>query len=89
MRGIENIQAYDGVGIALTGMCIVFTALILITFYIAWLPWVLKHLAKILPEPEGHYHRVEDQEVQEEDLMIAAAIAAALRRRQKLQEQVR
>jgi len=83
MNGIDNILANNGIGIAATGMVIVFSALILLTCYIAILPILLRHLAKVLPEAKPHYYRSEDQKVQEEDLMIAAAIAATLRQRKK------
>ena len=70
-------------------LAIVFVVLTLITLYIAILPTLLKHLAKVLPEAQPHFRRAEDEGVQEEDLMIAAAIAATLRRRQKLKDKAR
>ena len=86
MNGIENIMEQEGIGLAITGMSIVFIALLLITFYIALLPTLLKHLEKILPEQKSVHQRAEVKESEEEDLMVAAAIATAFRRRRKLKE---
>ncbi|QXD24626.1 OadG family protein [Opitutia bacterium ISCC 51] len=86
MNGIENILEQEGIGLAITGMSIVFIALLLITFYIAFLPTLLKHLDKILPEQKSSHQRAEGKVSEEEDLMVAAAIATAFRRRRKLKE---
>ena len=85
MNGIENILEQEGIGLAITGMSIVFIALLLITFYIAFLPTLLKQLDRVLPEESSH-QRADDKVSEEEDLMIAAAIATAFRRRDKLKE---
>jgi Na+-transporting methylmalonyl-CoA/oxaloacetate decarboxylase gamma subunit len=55
MDGIQNIRDADGLGIALTGMVIVFSGLALITLFIAILPKALAQLAPYLP-PEGAGH---------------------------------
>jgi len=86
MNGIENILEQEGIGIAITGMSIVFTALLLITFYIAFLPTLLKQLDRVLPEEKSRHQRADGKVSEEKDLMIAAAIATAFRRRHKLKE---
>jgi Na+-transporting methylmalonyl-CoA/oxaloacetate decarboxylase gamma subunit len=44
--GVERILEGQGFGIALTGMTVVFTGLILVSLYIAWLPRVLDRLGR-------------------------------------------
>ena len=52
---LQNIAEAQGVAIALTGMLIVFTALILISVFIAALPRLLASLEGVLgPEKEHH-----------------------------------
>ena len=87
MNGIENIVANDGVAISITGMSIVFVALVLITVYISLLPKILAVLHRFLPEKETHYTRAEDASAQDDERMVAVAIAAALYRRQQLEKQ--
>lgn len=50
---VQNIVDSQGLGIALTGMLVVFTALLLITFFISALPRILTALEDYLPEPHG------------------------------------
>jgi Na+-transporting methylmalonyl-CoA/oxaloacetate decarboxylase gamma subunit len=52
MSGTENILAAAGPSIALAGMLIVFTALALISLFIAALPRILRAVSRIWPEPE-------------------------------------
>jgi Na+-transporting methylmalonyl-CoA/oxaloacetate decarboxylase gamma subunit len=44
--GVERILEGQGFGIALTGMTVVFTGLILVSLYIAWLPRILDRLGR-------------------------------------------
>lgn len=46
---LQNIIDADGFGIAITGMTIVFVALVLISLFIAALPHMLERLAPFLP----------------------------------------
>ena len=48
--GLENIAAYDGWSIALTGISIVFSALLLISVFIAILPRTLATLEVMFPQ---------------------------------------
>jgi hypothetical protein len=44
--GIDRIVEGHGVGIALTGMTVVFSGLVLVSLFIAWLPVVLERLGQ-------------------------------------------
>ena len=52
---VQNIEDGQGVGIALTGMVIVFSVLALISAFIVLLPKVLAVMAKKFPESAGHH----------------------------------
>lgn len=53
----QNIVDNNGIGIAVTGMLIVFATLTFITIFISYLPKILKSLEGILPEEgAGHGH---------------------------------
>lgn len=56
MSGWQNIVEAEGFGIAITGMLIVFTALILITGCISILPKLLVPLETLIPVEEHHTH---------------------------------
>ncbi|HJP19772.1 MAG TPA: OadG family protein [Nitrospinota bacterium] len=76
--GIKNIVEGQGVDIAITGMVIVFIALGLITLSIAFLPKILKIIAKVFPESattgvSGEFAAEEDN--------VLAAIGFALHKR--------
>ena len=74
--GFHNILENDGIGLAVTGMSIVFTALVLVAGFIAALPGALSRLAPILPpELVRHAAAAEDEEA------VAVAVAYALRSR--------
>jgi Na+-transporting methylmalonyl-CoA/oxaloacetate decarboxylase gamma subunit len=51
----QNIIDANGIGLAITGMAIVFTVLVLVSLYIAWLPRILPLLNAILPVVEHHH----------------------------------
>ncbi len=52
LYGLEGIEAGHGFLVSSTGMLIVFSALSGIAILIALLPYVMKLIAKIIPEPE-------------------------------------
>lgn len=72
----RNIFETDAIGIAVTGMVIVFVALALLSLFIAMLPRILKVISKQLPEPEGiHTHppsSVDSRTDPDEDDVLAA-----------------
>jgi len=53
---MDNIWEHDGIGIAVSGMCIVFTVLMLISLFISQLPRCLSLIDKVVPE------KVQDQD---------------------------
>ena len=85
MTGLENVQAHNGLGIAITGMAIVFVALILISVYTALLPKILKGVAKFLPENETGVVKHDSDDLLDDELETVVAIATALQRRKELQ----
>lgn len=82
----QNIVEANGLGIAATGMVIVFVVLVLISGFIASLPKIMGFLEEIMPAPADHHgeasaaSHVSDSTSQEE---IVAAIGAALHARRK------
>ena len=87
MSGFENITANNGVGITLTGMTIVFIALVLISGYIALLPKILKKVSRFFPEEELPVDRSEDPDFAEE-LRMAVVVATALKKRRDIIQQL-
>lgn len=84
--GFQNIVDVNGFGIALTGMLIVFVALVLISLMIAALPRVLVVLEPYLPESEAHGHGAGGQArntVDEEAVVAAIAYAMHQQRQAK------
>jgi len=80
--GFQNISEAGGVGLAVTGITIVFAALILVTLFIACLPRVLPLVNSLLPVVEGHHRAplpaaspVADTAADDE---IVAAVGSAL-----------
>ena len=53
--GFHHISAAGGIDLAVTGMTIVFTALVLVSLFIAGLPRVLPLINALLPMVEGHH----------------------------------
>lgn len=51
----DNVVAGNGVALSVTGMSIVFVALLLVSFYIALLPQLTALCNKIIP-PAAHHH---------------------------------
>ena len=54
ITGFEAISKGEGLSIAVTGMLIVFFALVIISLFIGFLPLALKKLEPILPRLESH-----------------------------------
>lgn len=52
LASISDAIRQDGIAISFTGLFIVFTALSLITLFIAKLPAILEVVNRIMPEPE-------------------------------------
>ena len=83
-NGIENIIGNDGLGISITGICIVFAALILISLFIASLPHILQALASVLPpEVEHHTAPAPGAKRNDDDEAVIAAIGFALHARHR------
>lgn len=53
--GWQNVTEADGLAISITGMLIVFVALIGISLFIGLLPMLLARIEPWLPEGEGHH----------------------------------
>jgi Na+-transporting methylmalonyl-CoA/oxaloacetate decarboxylase gamma subunit len=75
--GLENIVAADGIGIAMTGMLIVFAALAFISIVIALIPRILPLLEKAFPEEHRH-NAPSSTSLPEDHEKVLAAIAHAL-----------
>lgn len=76
--GLQRIADGQGLPIALAGMIIVFTALLLITLFITVLPRILAAVARRFPETVHHAPR--RVEPPPEDLAAVAAAAWAYTR---------
>ena len=59
---VQNIEDGQGLGIALTGMVIVFSVLALISAFIVLLPKILAIVEKKFPESVGHGERAQDED---------------------------
>jgi len=78
----QNIIAGQGFELAFAGMTIVFTALVLVSTFIALLPKVLMVINRLIPEV--HLHTAPSQEDQDSDeAEIAAAVGVALYAREQ------
>lgn len=89
--GFQNIVDANGIGLAITGMTIVFVVLVLVSLFITCLPRVLPVVNAVLPPVAHHHHGagpasrpstpaatpagIEDE--------IVAAIGVAMHRRQQ------
>jgi Na+-transporting methylmalonyl-CoA/oxaloacetate decarboxylase gamma subunit len=83
----QNILDHQGIGIAVTGMLIVFVSLALITLAIATMPKVLAALAGFLPQEHEHHGPTSAKPSTDEAL--AVAIGFALHTRAKSKDQNR
>ena len=77
---VQNIEDGQGLGIALTGMIIVFSVLALISAFIVLLPKVLAVVAKKFPESAGHAGQVQAED--DSPLMAAIGFVMHMRRGQ-------
>ncbi len=75
---VQNIEDGQGLGIALTGMVIVFSVLTLISVFIVLLPKVLAVVAKKFPESVGHAEHTRDDD--DGPLLAAIGFVVHLRR---------
>ena len=71
----QNILDSDGIGIAITGMSIVFIALALITSFIYALPKLLAKLEYVLPPEQTHHSAVPAPQADEAALAVAIGFA--------------
>ena len=79
LRGWQAIVEGNGIAISITGMLIVFTALVIISLFIALVPKLLKVLDPILPK--GHHHvapPAPEQRTPLEQEKVVAAIGLVL-----------
>ena len=78
VSGLDDIRAHDGFAIAITGMVIVFSALVLISLALSALPGLLAILNDYYPEKPEHKTSVSPPASSEGDHNIAAAAAWAM-----------
>lgn len=75
----------DGFWLSVTGLLIVFSALVLVSVFIAWLPRGLETINRIFPEPPDHHQTPSPPrkagDVLETDLVVAIAAALEAHRR--------
>ena len=76
---VQNIEDGQGLGIALTGMIIVFSVLTLISVFIVILPKILAVVAKKFPESVGH-HGVPVQTEDDNSALAAIGYVMHMRR---------
>lgn len=88
--GFQNIIDAEGIGLAITGLAIVFTVLVLVSLYIAWLPRILPLVNTILPVIEHHHGAPMPSaggrptaSTAEADAEVVAAIALAMHHSRK------
>ncbi len=73
-----------GGAVSVVGLIIVFITLILISLFVAFVPYILKLINKIYPEKIGHAHHEEAMpSLMDEREQIAVAIAIAYNAGQK------
>ena len=77
----QNIVSGQGFELAFAGMTIVFTALVLVTLFIALLPKALVVVNRLIPE--AHLHTAPPQRQRADAAAIAAAVGFALHARQQ------
>jgi len=78
-KGWEGIAQGNGLAIALTGMLIVFVALVLISLYIAAVPRVLARIEPFWPTSAGHHvPRAREEQTPLDEERVVAAIGMVL-----------
>ena len=76
---LTEAESWRAIGIAVTGLCIVFTALVLISLFIASLPRILTVVSRVWPEVEEIHPRQGHPESQVPDNgAVLAAIGYVL-----------
>lgn len=80
MNGWQNVVENDGLTIAIAGMVVVFSALAVISLFIALLPSAMKQLHRIAPEREDRHAAASPpaNPPVTEDESVAAAIGFAM-----------
>jgi Na+-transporting methylmalonyl-CoA/oxaloacetate decarboxylase gamma subunit len=75
----------DGFWLSVTGMLIVFSALVLVSLFISWLPRGLGWINEVFPEAPDHHHHPPPSRKSgdgiDEELVVAIAAAIDARRR--------
>ena len=84
---VQNIEDGQGLGIALTGMIIVFSVLTLISVFIVILPKILAVVAKKFPESVGH-HGVPVQDEDDGSALAAIGFVMHMRRSTEIKQKV-
>lgn len=84
--GIRNINEFEGFGISITGISIVFAALILISLFITALPRLLAMLQSVLPPETDHHAAAAPATRSPDDDAVIAAIGFALHQRHRKKE---
>ena len=79
--GWQNVVDGNGVGLAITGMLIVFAALTLVTLIIAAMPRLLASVNTVFPEPASPTTASKPGPVTRDDGEIIAAIGMVLHQR--------
>ncbi len=77
LYGWEGINAGHGIMVSSTGMFIVFTALVSIAILIALLPYLMKLVALVNPEPVAPVKKKSPVKSTNDDEAVAVAIALA------------
>lgn len=79
--GMQGIRDGNGLAISITGMLIVFAALVGISLFIGFLPMVLAWIEPFFPESEGHHGPAASSTAagdgDDENLRLIAAIGYA------------
>lgn len=79
LASITDAIEQDGIAISITGLTIVFVALLLISLFIAALPHILALVNEFLPEPEPPAAAIPAPQIDPSaDQELAVAIGAAL-----------
>ncbi|MBP86239.1 MAG: hypothetical protein CMJ64_05920 [Planctomycetaceae bacterium] len=77
---LDNITSRE-LGVAVMGLLIVFTALVLISGFIAILPRIMDSLQHVLPPEGDHHHGTATPAGALDDEVVAVAIGVALHAR--------
>lgn len=83
-EGLQRIVEGQGMALAIMGMGIVFTSLVIITVITSLMPYVLVVLAKIFPEKEEVIiKKTSVKKLSDDDSNVVAAISLALHQNMK------